>query len=60
MVDFGESLLFVFLLAQKKNQKKGTLPLMLRKGSESQRTTVITTCCSRHYDNFLSLNLQLV
>jgi hypothetical protein len=30
-----------FLLAQKVN-KKGTLPLMLRKGSAGQRTTIIT------------------
>jgi hypothetical protein len=33
-----------FLLAQKVTQK-GTLPLLLRKGSAGQRTAIITTGC---------------
>jgi hypothetical protein len=48
-----------FLLAQKVN-KKGTLPLMLRKGSESQRTTTFTIDSLMHYDYSLSLSVQLV
>jgi hypothetical protein len=57
MIDdaFGE---FIFLLAQKKNQKKGTLPLMLRKGSAGQRTTTITIDGLFHYEYCLSLTLQ--
>jgi hypothetical protein len=55
--------LFVFLLAQKKNQKKGTLPPAtagLRKGSAGQHTTTITTEGLIYYNNSLSLIRQLL
>jgi hypothetical protein len=45
-------------LSTQKVTKKGTHPLLLRKGSAGQRTTTFVTECLIHYDYNLSLIVQ--